>query len=73
MNAKPTTHRRTTVAELARILNINPKIARRRLRNLYRLDALPCAMPEDHADGRLVWESLNRSLHLTADAISPAA
>ena len=74
MNANPTTPRRFTVAELARMNNVNPKIARRRLRDAARKAAAP-SIParKDWTDGRLFWEfNLRQDLHVFA-IITPAA
>ena len=65
MNAKPTTTSRFTVAEMARALEINPKIARRRLRDARRKAELTSkpAPANENTDGRLSWEFQNRSMN----------
>ena len=62
MNAIPTTESRFTVADLARANDINPKIARRRLRDAARKAELTVntAAPKANTDGRLFWEFTNR-------------
>jgi hypothetical protein len=75
MNAMPTTPYRVTVADLARANNVNPKIARRRLRDQARRAAQGVSdmpnLPHDHADGRLNWESHNRTAPRVLDIILP--
>ena len=75
MNAKPTTEARFTVADLARANAVNPKIARRRLRDARRkaeLTAKPAAAKEN-TDGRLFWEFINRSTATIEATICGAA
>lgn len=74
MNANPTTTRRFTVAELARNSEINPKIARRRLRDAARKAAAP-SIParKDWTDGRLFWEFNNRQDSQVFTLIMPVA
>jgi hypothetical protein len=75
MNAKPTTDSRFTVADLARANEVNPKIARRRLRDARRkaeLTSKPAA-PKPNTDGRLFWEFINRSQNTIESVILGAA
>ncbi len=58
-NAKPSTNARFTVADLAREMNINPKQARRRLRDAMRRNTAPTpanAPANFIRDARIVWE-----------------
>ncbi len=58
-NAKPSTNARFTVAELARANGINPKQARRRLRDAMRRGTAPTpanAPKNILRDARIVWE-----------------
>lgn len=72
MNAKPTTNARFTVADLARSQDINPKIARRRLRDAARRADVPAVpAPKDHTDGRLLWEFQNRQENRVFSLIAP--
>ena len=79
MNANPTTNARFTVADMARANDINPKIARRRLRDRARKAAEGVAeMPnvparKEWTDGRLSWEFQNRQDLRVLDIIAPAS
>jgi hypothetical protein len=60
--AKPSTNARFTVADLARENNINPKQARRRLRDAMRRNTapVPANAPANFIrDARIVWEFTN--------------
>ena len=61
-NAKPCNNKRFTVADLARELGVNPKIARRRMRDAMRKNAapVPANAPANFVrDARLRWEFTN--------------
>lgn len=61
-NAKASTNARFTVADLARELDVNPKIARRRMRDAMRrnLAPIPANAPANFVrDARLRWEFTN--------------
>lgn len=74
MNANPTTARRFTVADLARTNDINPKIARRRLRDAARKAAAPSIpVRKDWTDGRLYWEFNHRQDSQVFALITPVA
>jgi len=58
-NARPSTNKRFTIADLAREHDINPKIARRRMRDAIRrnLAPEPCNAPANVVrDARLIHE-----------------
>lgn len=61
-NAKPSTNARFTVADLAREHEVNPKIARRRMRDAMRRGTapVPANAPANFVrDARLRWEFTN--------------